>query len=98
MDELVANKAHQDRKEPRSSPLPHHPAYGSVPGGSADPRKRDCSADRQYQIQGNKSPSDVKKDSFCTRSDYQEISVSVERIGHQQEVNETVLNAKKAKT
>jgi hypothetical protein len=23
-----------DREKPRGTPLPHHPAYGSVPGGS----------------------------------------------------------------
>ena len=28
--------AYRDREKPRSSPLPHHRAYGSVHGGSAD--------------------------------------------------------------
>ena len=30
---------HRDREEPHSSPLPHHRTYGSVSGGSADPRQ-----------------------------------------------------------
>jgi ubiquinone/menaquinone biosynthesis C-methylase UbiE len=55
-----AVKCYRDREEPHSSPLPHHAAYGSVRRGSADPRKRDCFANRQVQLQGNESPSDVK--------------------------------------
>ena len=31
----------RDREEPHSSPLPHHPAYGSVPGDSADQTESD---------------------------------------------------------
>jgi len=27
--------ANRDRRKPRGSPLPHHSAYGSVPGGSS---------------------------------------------------------------
>ena len=53
-------EGHRDREEPCSSPLPHHAAYGSVLRGSADPRWRDCFANRQNQIQGNESPSNVK--------------------------------------
>jgi len=32
---------YRDRGKPRSSPLPHHPAYGSVPGDSADRAESD---------------------------------------------------------
>jgi len=34
----LQNDAYRDREEPHSSPLTHHRTYGSVYGGSADPR------------------------------------------------------------
>ncbi len=43
---------YRDRKEPHSSPLPHHRTYGSVYGDSADQNRS--------QIQGNESPRDLK--------------------------------------
>jgi len=47
------------------TPIAERPSHttgrtGHVYGDSADPRKRDCSANRQVQIQGNESPSDSK--------------------------------------
>jgi len=38
---ILAAIAYRDREEPHSSPLPHHPAYGSVPGDSADQAESD---------------------------------------------------------
>jgi hypothetical protein len=42
----------RDRDAPRGAPLPHHHSYGSVSGGSADPK--------QDQDQGITRPSDLK--------------------------------------
>ena len=46
------SESYRDRKEPHSSPLPHHRTYGSVYGDSADQNRS--------QIQGNESPRDLK--------------------------------------
>ncbi|MBE9478373.1 MAG: hypothetical protein IMY80_00275 [Chloroflexi bacterium] len=43
---IKASTAHRDREKPRSSPLPHHAAYGSVLRDSADQAESDSGEQR----------------------------------------------------
>jgi hypothetical protein len=47
--QYLVNNAYRDREEPRSSPLPHHAAYGSVLRGSADQGRKSGPGERKTE-------------------------------------------------